>query len=63
MAAISNNENGIPAAAERTALIQFLQAKGFTGPELATIIRAGRSRKQMRDDLIVKLRGLKKAKP
>jgi hypothetical protein len=63
MAAISNNENGIPAAAERNSLIQFLQVKGFTGTELAAIIRAGRSRKQIQDDLIIKLRGLKKAKP
>lgn len=41
-----------PAAATRGQMTARLVAMGYTGPALANIIKAGRTRGQMADDLI-----------
>jgi hypothetical protein len=50
-------QNTQPSASERSQWVSYLVAKGFQGQELAAIIRAGRTRRQIADDLRGMLKG------
>jgi hypothetical protein len=51
-----------PSAAQRTALVQQLVALGYRGQDLASLVKAGRTREEIAQDLISLQRTHRKAR-